>query len=75
MDEKRQESGLLKLCCDKALADLDWKATLNFEETIRFTAEWYAAYYGGSENMWNYTLGQIRAYHNFAEMRGLEWAH
>ncbi len=43
----KKESTLLKLCCDKALAHLHWKAALSFEETIRFTAEWYRAYYEG----------------------------
>ena len=41
----KKESTLLKLCCDKALAHLHWKAALTFEETIRFTAEWYRAFY------------------------------
>ena len=41
----KKESTLLKLCCDKALAHLNWKASLSFDETIRFTAEWYRAFY------------------------------
>lgn len=72
-DAQARESGLLKLCCDKALADLDWKATLNFEETIRFTAEWYASYYAGNTNMWDYGQGQIAAYANLAQLRNLPW--
>lgn len=74
----KKESTLLKLCCDKALAELSWKATLNFEETIRYTAEWYARYYeGGSGDggMWDYTQGQIMAYSGAAAHRGLIWAH
>lgn len=43
----KKESTLLKLCCDKALAHLGWKAALTFEETIAYTAEWYLAYYAG----------------------------
>ncbi len=69
-----KECGLLKLCCDKALAELNWKATLNFEETIRYTAEWYSAWYGGGKNMWDYGQGQINAYVNAAQARGLLWA-
>lgn len=70
------ECGLLKLCCDKALAFLDWKATLDFEETIRYTADWFARFYAGAseDEMWNYTLGQIAAYANAAQNRGLAWA-
>lgn len=73
-DASKKESGLLKLCCDKALAELDWTATLNFEETIRFTAEWYAAYYAGNEDMNAVTRAQIAAYERLAAERGLAWA-
>lgn len=70
-----KECGLLKLCCDKALAQLDWKATLDFDETIRYTADWYARFHAGHNNqMWDYTLGQIAAYANAAKARGLFWA-
>ena len=65
---------LLKLCCDKALAHLGWKATLTFEETIRFTAEWYHRFYRGDGakqgSMLDFSLGQIAAYVNAAEQRG-----
>jgi CDP-glucose 4,6-dehydratase len=69
-----KESTLLKLCCDKALACLDWKATLDFEECIRYTAEWYRAYYAPDRpDMLSFTLGQIAAYAVAAEARGLPW--
>ncbi|MDR0816563.1 MAG: CDP-glucose 4,6-dehydratase [Desulfovibrio sp.] len=73
-----RESTLLKLCCDKALAHLNWKATLGFEETVRHTAEWYQYFYRGEggkkpRNMLNFTLGQIAAYVNAAEQRGQIW--
>ena len=38
------ESGLLKLNCDKALHLLDWHAILNFEDTVKHTAEWYRSF-------------------------------
>lgn len=71
-----KECGLLKLCCDKALAELDWKATLDFEETIRYTAEWYARFHAGckGDDLWKFTLGQIAAYENAAKNRNLLWA-
>lgn len=71
-----RECGLLKLSCDKALAQLDWKATLDFDETIRCTADWYARFHAGhkGDEMWNYTLGQIDAYSNCAKGRDLLWA-
>jgi CDP-glucose 4,6-dehydratase len=37
----KKEASLLKLCCDKALAHLDWKAALPFADTVCLTAEWY----------------------------------
>lgn len=72
-----KECTLLKLCCDKALAHLGWKATLTFDETIRYTAEWYHRFYKGEGNkasaMLEYSLGQISAYVNAAEQRGQIW--
>jgi CDP-glucose 4,6-dehydratase len=69
-----KECTLLKLCCDKALACLGWKAALNFEESIRYTAEWYRAYYAPDRpDMQAFTLGQISAYAVAAEARGLPW--
>lgn len=76
VEATRKECTLLKLCCDKALACLGWQATLNFEETMRYTAEWYRRYYqgGGAEDgMLDFTLGQVSAYANAAEMRDLPW--
>ena len=35
------ESGLLKLNCDKALLRMKWESNLSFEDTLRFTIEWY----------------------------------
>ena len=70
-----KECTLLKLCCDKALARLGWKATLDFEESIRYTAEWYRAYYASDRpDMLAFTLGQVFAYTVAAEARGLPWA-
>ncbi|MDR2573074.1 MAG: CDP-glucose 4,6-dehydratase [Desulfovibrio sp.] len=74
-----KECTLLKLCCDKALAHLDWKAALQFDETIRYTAEWYRHFYRGeggkkTQNILDFTLGQIAAYENAAAQRDLAWA-
>lgn len=73
-----KECTLLKLCCDKALAALSWQATLNFDETLAFTAEWYKRYYEAAKNgrpdMRQCTAEQIDAYHARAVQRGLVWA-
>ena len=70
----RKECTLLKLSCDKALAHLGWKATLNFAETIAYTAGWYKAYYGRKADMFDLTMGQIADYAGAAKDRGNAWA-
>jgi CDP-glucose 4,6-dehydratase len=69
------ESGLLKLNIDKALFDLQWKPTLNFNETAEFTGQWYKHYYRERPgDMFNYTVEQIRRYITTARQKGLAWA-
>ena len=69
------EAGLLKLNCDKALFDLEWRAALNFEETIEMTAQWYKYYYqNDSKSMFDFTISQINNYTNIAESRLIGWA-
>lgn len=68
------EAGLLKLNCDKALADLNWKPTLSFEQTIDFTASWYFNFYTNkSVDMANFTEQQIEEYCKQAKLKGWEW--
>jgi CDP-glucose 4,6-dehydratase len=69
------EAALLKLNCDKALADLSWLPTLGFEETVRLTSEWYEYYYEGRfESMHDFSLKQIKEYTRLAAQRGMGWA-
>ena len=69
-----KESNLLKLCCDKALSTLNWRAILSFEETVATTAEWYNAYYESGENgMAELTNRQIGEYATKAKVEGLLW--
>lgn len=73
--EGHREAGLLKLNCDKAQHLLQWQPTLEFAETVRFTALWYLAYYANpSRPMLESTLGQLRAYADIARKRGIPWA-
>ena len=67
------ENTLLKLCCDKALAHLAWKAILTFDQTIDYTAKWYKAWYEGNTDMYLFTMGQIESYVNIARQEGLLW--
>lgn len=68
-----QEAGLLKLDCDKAKTFLNWTSTLTYDETMKFTADWYKIYYDGREDLLAYTLDQIDRYCNLAVERGQPW--
>jgi CDP-glucose 4,6-dehydratase len=73
--EHLHEAGLLKLNCDKALFDLKWQPTLQFEETVRMTVEWYKTFYQGkSGSMFCFTKKQIEEYTQFAKSRKMLWA-
>ncbi len=67
------EAGLLKLNCDKALFDLSWVPTLEFEETVEMTVHWYKEYYNNSP-MDEYSLNQIIQYMQLAKQRRNSWA-
>ena len=67
------EAGLLKLNCDKALSKIGWEPSLNFQETVRYTADWYKAFYSNHEDMRSITSRQIEAYFNFAEEKKVRW--
>ena len=66
------ESGLLKLNCDKARSLLDWHAFLDFDTTIRFTAEWYKEFYKNSK-MLDVTHKQIREFIEIARKQNIYW--
>lgn len=69
------ESGLLKLNCDKAFHHLQWRATWEFEDTVRETALWYRCYYEQSPaSIAEFSLSQIAAYVVKAQNEGLSWA-
>lgn len=70
----RHEANLLRLNCDKAKTYLDWSPTLNFNEAVRFTAEWYKTYYENKSSVIDLTNLQISKYVNLAKERGALWA-
>ena len=69
-----REAGLLKLNCDKALAMLDWVPTLDFENTVEFTADWYRAYYAQETDIATVTKDQIDRYCRQAIDANQSWA-
>lgn len=68
------ESGLLKLNCDKSLGYLNWHAVMGFEDTVRFTAEWYKSFYSNPDAIASVTNSQIDAYTAMAKKSSLLWA-
>ena len=72
-NNEKKESTLLKLCCDKAVHFLDWKATLKFEETARFTVDWYRSFYEGKEDIFKLSCKQIDQYIELANKGAHGW--
>lgn len=72
---RHHEATLLKLCCDKALADLEWRPTLSFAGTMQLTGAWYSGFYSGSScDMFKVAQRQIVHYCSEAKRGGLAWA-
>jgi len=57
------ESTLLQLDCTKARRQLGWRAVLDFEETMRFTTEWYKRQHQSHDGpMREFSLEQLAGY-------------
>ena len=56
------EANLLMLNIDKAFEVLNWKPTLNADEAINNTVEWYKHFYNQDVNMLDFTIKQIEEY-------------
>jgi CDP-glucose 4,6-dehydratase len=67
------EAKLLKLNCEKAFISFKWKANLNYNDTIKFTSEWYYDFYKTNKKMLNKTLEQIEEYEKMAIEKSLKW--
>jgi len=59
------EAKLLQLDCEKARTKLGWRPRLKFEEAVKFTADWYAAWRQGHE-MLAFTRAQIATFETMA---------
>jgi len=74
-DRSGAESGLLRLDCSRAEAELGWRATWDLGETLHRIVEWYRAYYRDpGADIFALTTGQIDAYTAAAREQGLAWA-
>jgi CDP-glucose 4,6-dehydratase len=72
---KFHEAGLLQLNCDKALYDFKWQPTLDIQELIEFTGDWYYNYYHNQEDVVDFTTNQIFSYEQKAFEKKIRWAH
>ena len=73
-DQAGREAVLLKLSCDKALHRLDWRAVLQFPETVSLTIDWYRTWHERDEDLHQFTTDQIEHYTRLARSAGLAWA-
>ncbi len=71
-EHEKKEAGLLKLCCDKALMHLNWHPTLNFEDTVKLTAEWYKNYFD-KKSVYDFATKQIDFFIDQAIQQKLIW--
>lgn len=66
------ESGVLKLDCSKAISQLNWRPTWDFESTINATVEWYRSWHTGTDAA-ELTHHQIDSYERAATRAGVAW--
>ena len=46
---------------------------MGYDETIKFTSEWYYDFYNSEKNILDKTLSQITEYEHMAIEKGLAW--
>lgn len=70
------EAGLLKLNCDKAKQLLNWEPTLEFEETVKMTVDWYKQFnMNDKSSMKEFTINQIINYIELGKLRNKSWSN
>jgi len=68
------EANLLKLDCSKALTYLNWKPVWHFDDTIKYTTNWYKDFYTNLDlNVNERSLQDLEAYIQSAKEKGLGW--
>ena len=68
------EATLLTLNCEKALSQLHWSSTLNYNRCIQMIVDWYRGYYENkTEDMYQLTREQINVYIAEAISRHQNW--
>ena len=72
-NKKMHEANLLKLNCNKAKNKLKWHSTLNYSQTVKFTAMWYKEYYSKKLCTQDISIDQINCYIDIAKNKKLSW--
>ena len=72
--KRKYESSLLNLNCQKAKNKLGWINTLNFEQTVKLTVDWYKNYYENKGDTQQITSDQIDKYTILAKQKHLFWS-
>jgi CDP-glucose 4,6-dehydratase len=67
------EAKLLNLATDKAHHFLGWSPAWDFTQTIAQTVQWYREADAAATDIHQLTVGQIHAYTQVAQARGLRW--
>lgn len=70
---QKKEMNFLTLNCQKAEDVLSWRPVLNFEETLRLTAQWYKDYYE-KKDMVKVSLEQIESFCAKAAQEEVHWS-
>ncbi|MEI8377521.1 MAG: CDP-glucose 4,6-dehydratase [bacterium] len=66
------EANLLMLNIDKVQKLLGWKPVFSAKEAIKTTVDWYKEFYNGNLNMLEFTFGQIEAYQEKIDYKGVK---
>lgn len=62
LENQPHEAGLLKLDISKAVSTIGWKPIFNADTALKYTINWYRAYFEDGDNIVRYTEEQIKAF-------------
>ena len=60
--ESIHESKYLKLDCSKSIGRLNWSPKLSIEKSISMTCDWYRNFYKDNQDMYSFSVKQIKQY-------------
>jgi len=61
-DTPLYEPNHLQLDCSKSMKRLNWSPRLTIEKSISMTCDWYKNFYGDNQDMYTFTLKQIKQF-------------